>query len=158
MGVVFSLEELQQYSVLTRRFARRWCEGADADDASQEVLLRLIRQQDQPRDTIAWCYVVTRRVCNEMRLRAATRRSAEDRYGRAIAHDVTNELTIDVASILQRLSPRERFLLELVREGIPTSEIAALLGCKTRDIGQLVKRARRKARILFDQKKSERLS
>jgi RNA polymerase sigma factor (sigma-70 family) len=145
----YSSEQLEEYFVLARRFARRWCEQADVDDAAQEVLIRLIRQPVWPRDTIAWCYVVTRRVCNQMRTRAATRRTAEHQYGAPAAIHFSGELWIDVDSVLRLLSPRERLLLELVRDGLPAREIAPLLGCKTQDVGQLVSRARRKARRLL---------
>ena len=129
--------------------ASRWCAfPAEAEDAAQEVLLRFIRQSERPRDEIAWLYVVTRRVCNRMRLRAATRADAEQFYSASPREGMSNELLLDVARVLRRLPPRDRSLLQMVMHGLPAREIADVLGCKTRDVGQLVTRARRKARRL----------
>ena len=131
--------------------AARWCRDSDAQDVAQEVLLRLIRQQQEPRKAEVWIYVVTRRVCHRMRLSMARREQAEESF-----HEVERssplpaDLAIETKKILDRLSARDQLVLALVLHGVPAGEIASRFGCKTRDVGQIVKRARQKARRLRD--------
>lgn len=142
----FSRSQLEHYWILARRMAARWCQEPDAQDVAQEVLLRLLHQDQKPRNEAVWIYVVTRRVCNRMRLSMALRTRAEESF---ITEQQPSALSVDLAievkGILERLPPRDRSLLELVLRGVPASEIALLMGCKTADVGQLVKRARKKA-------------
>jgi RNA polymerase sigma factor (sigma-70 family) len=146
MGHEFSLSQLEHYWILARRMASRWCEEPDAQDVAQEVLMRLIHQDQKPRNEVVWIYVVTRRVCKRMRLSAAHRAHAEESFITAQRPSVlSDDLAIEVKGILGRLPPRDRSLLELVLRGVLAREIALLMGCKTRDVGQLVKRARQKA-------------
>ena len=130
--------------------ASRWCRaGPDAEDAAQEVLLRMIRQREKPANEVAWLYVVTRRVCNRMRLGAEQRSRAEQSYADLLGPaSPSSELAIDLGGILHELPPRDRLVLQLVMDGAKAREIAIVLGCQTRDVGQLVTRARRKARRL----------
>jgi RNA polymerase sigma factor (sigma-70 family) len=150
MGHEISSHQLDRCWRLARKMASRWCRAdSDAEDAAQEVLLRLIRQREKPANEVAWLYVVTRRVCNRMRLGAEHRSHAEQWY----AHmqwpmAASNDLAIEIGGILHELPPRDRRILELVIDGATAREIALSLGCKTRDVGQLVTRARRKARRL----------
>ena len=148
-----STDQLDRCWRLARKMASRWCRAdSDAEDAAQEVLLRLIRQRVQPENEVAWLYVVTRRVCNRMRLGAEQRSRAEQLYadGRC-APSAPSDLAIHVGGILHELPARDRLVLELVMGGVKAREMAPLLGCKTRDVGQLVMRARRKARRLRNQ-------
>lgn len=153
MGFSLSAEELDHYSSLARRFARHWCNPSDAEDAAQDVLLRFIRQHERPRNDVTWFYVVTRRVCHRMQVRVAAQREAEESYGRSLVRLDADNAALDVASVLRALRARDRTILQMVWSGIPAREIAARLGCKTRDVGQLVARARAKARDVRDAKK-----
>jgi len=120
-------------------------------------VLRLLRQHEGPRDPIAWFYVVTRRVCNEMRLRTATRRDAEQAYGTSAGMQVqSGELLLEVKNVLRQLPARDQRLLELVLQGASSREIALLFDCNIRDVGQLVTRARRKARTIRDRRSRKR--
>lgn len=147
----FSTAELDRYWSLARRMAGRWCLApTDADDAAQEVILRLLRQNAKPVHDVAWLYVVTRRVCNRMRLLALRRQDVESSYASTLPGEHHSDLPIDVAKILRGLPARDQVILQLIVEGVRAREIAAILGCKTRDVGQLVSRARRRARRLRD--------
>lgn len=148
-----STDQLDRCWRLARKMAGRWCRAdSDAEDVAQEVLLRLIRQRVTPANDVAWLYVVTRRVCNRMRLGAEQRSRAEQSYADARPrHAAPSHLAVDFGDILHELPPRDRLVLELVIDGVKAREMAPLLGCKTGDVGQLVKRARRKARRLRNQ-------
>jgi len=150
MEYEISSHHLDRWWRLARKMASRWCRAEfDAEDAAQEVLLRLIRQREKPENEVAWLYVVTRRVCNRMRLGAEQRARVEESYAGDRSPAVpASDLAMEVGSILQRLPPRDRLVLELTLCGVTAREIALVLGCKTRDVGQLVLRARRKARQL----------
>jgi RNA polymerase sigma factor (sigma-70 family) len=150
MSNEFSPSQLEHYWILARRMATRWCDEPDAQDVAQEVLLRLIHQTQKPRNDVAWIYVVTRRVCNRMHLAAVRRSSAEECFTATRPGVLSCDLAIEAKGILSRLPPRDRAILDLVIRGVPATEIALLVGCKTRDVGQLVKRARRKALRLRD--------
>jgi RNA polymerase sigma factor (sigma-70 family) len=153
MATDFSSAQLTQYWSLARRMAARWCpRGVDPQDAAQEVLLRLINQPRKPDNEVAWIYVVTRRICHRMHLTAANRESAEQSF--VATNQFTapgSELAADLNRVMGRLPSRDRLILQLVVFGVPAREIAGLMGCKTRDVGQLVTRARRKARLLRGQ-------
>lgn len=152
MGDEFTPQELEIWWSTVRRMAGRWCAGdADAQDAAQEVMMRLFRQRTRPRSHNAWLYVVTRRVCHRMRRAAEHRDRAERAFAAAERRMVTShELSVELDDILRELPPRDRRILEWTIAGVPSREIALLTGCKTRDVGQLVARARRKARRLRD--------
>jgi RNA polymerase sigma factor (sigma-70 family) len=143
-------EHLIQLFAIAKRMALRWCTDADADDVAQEALVRLLRQGSMPANVPAWLYVVTRRIWNRTRLRSLTRLSAESAYEPHFAHSRADpDLFLDVRSVLSRLPARDRRLLLLVLAGVRSADIASELGCKERDIGQMVARARRKARKLL---------
>lgn len=130
--------------------ALRWCRSvADAEDVAQEALIRLIAVKETPANIPAWLFVVTRRLCNRIRLRDLARRSAEAEYDPAVRwSDPAIELRLDVKTILSRLGTRDRRLMLRVIAGEVSSAIATEFGCRVRDVGQMVSRVRRKARLL----------
>jgi RNA polymerase sigma factor (sigma-70 family) len=136
---------------LARRMASRWCDSsADADDVAQEALIQYISQTSPPRNSPAWLYVVIRRLCHRRSLRERTRARAEETY---VFDQRSNpagiELLIDVATVLERMAPRDRSLLLHVMEGALSSEIALEFDCHIHNVGQMVARARRKSRALL---------
>jgi RNA polymerase sigma factor (sigma-70 family) len=134
------------------RMALRWCKSRElAEDVAQDAVVRLLAQQTRPRNEPAWMFVVVRRLCNHERLAAMERRAAEDAFrARDGWTGYALDLQLDVGTVLSHLRPRERRVLLLVVYGFPASGIARRLGCKERDVGQLVARARRKARMLLE--------
>lgn len=130
--------------------ALRWCSPVDADDVAQEVLVRLLRLPARPENPSAWIYIVSRRVWNRMRLRNLTRAEAETLFEPFRARTAGSpDLLLDVDSVLSRLPPRDRRILTMVFEGVKSPDIANELGCHVRDVGQMVARARNKARRLL---------
>jgi DNA-directed RNA polymerase specialized sigma24 family protein len=114
-----------------------------------KIHVRLLGQTAPPDNVVGWLYVVTRRISNRQRLRTLTRRSVESSYRSAVCTRADPDLLLDARSILERLPPRDRRLLLLVVEGMGSTEIAQEFACSVRDIGQMVARARRKARRLL---------
>lgn len=150
-------DHIESLLASARRMARRWCATtADADDIAQEAIIRLWSSPEQPRNAVTWLAVVTRRLCNRLRYRARARMEAEEAYGCGAARDGTRppapEVLLDVERILRRMKERDRRLMLRVIEGRLTGEIASELGCGSRDVGQMVARARGKARKLRDRR------
>jgi len=146
----FSDDSIRQMLLDARRMALRWCRSvADAEDVAQEAVMRLIAVKETPVNIPAWLFVVTRRLCNRIRLRDLARRSAEDEYDPGVRRsDPAIELCLDVETILSRLGTRDRRLMLRVIAGEVSSAIAIEFGCRVRDVGQMVSRVRRKARLL----------
>jgi RNA polymerase sigma factor (sigma-70 family) len=129
------------------RMARRWCGSpADAEDIAQEALILLLRQPRRPANLPAWLFVVTRRLSHRHRMRALARVNAEAVFdGGRVTAAQDHELTIDVRLVIARLGVRDQKLLLALVEGAVSSEIASAFGCRVRDVGQMVSRARKKA-------------
>lgn len=103
-----------------------------------------------PQEPAAWLFVVTRRLAHRRRRRDDSRTLAELGYALdARSWDVRADIEIDAKTILGRLGDRDRRLILLMIEGATSSEIASEMRCQTRDVGQIVSRARRKARSLY---------
>lgn len=110
----------------------------DAQDAAQEVFLRLFRNQgrigavDQAGETKAWLYRVTVNVCNDHYRRRKTiaempvLADPSPDPERALALDERKRLLMDG---LETLAQRERAALVLRDiEGLSTAEVAGILG------------------------------
>jgi RNA polymerase sigma factor (sigma-70 family) len=141
-------QDIAELLVVARRFASRWCRSpADAEDVAQEAVVRLLGQRSFPSNVRAWLFVVIRRLAGRLRVREVTRLRAESfflAHRRCALSDVV--LHVEVARVLTSLSHRDSRLLLRVLEGVRSAEIAREFGCHTRDIGQMVARARLKAR------------
>jgi RNA polymerase sigma factor (sigma-70 family) len=144
-------ERLAALLDLARRMASHWCRGLDeAHDVAQEAILRLLRSGAQPENPAAWLYVVTRRLAHRRHSRDLARVDAELAFAARAQRRPDLDLWIDVGSVVSRLGERDRELLTQVVLGAVSSEIAARFGCHVRDVGQMVSRARRKARRLME--------
>jgi RNA polymerase sigma factor (sigma-70 family) len=147
-----SPEEITQLLTIARNMARRWCGDPEADDIAQEAMIRLWSLRDPPRNAVTWLAVVTRRLCNRLRMRERSRSRAEGVFAveQSSMPSASADFLLDVNRILGRLPERDRRLITSVKEGLYTIEIASLFECDARDVGQMVSRARRKARMLRD--------
>jgi RNA polymerase sigma factor (sigma-70 family) len=149
-------EAIHRLFATARRLAALWGPPGDVDDVAQEAVVRLLRQPVLPGNPGAWLYVVTRRIANRARLRTLARLTAESLYERDVRGTRDPDLFMDIHSILERLPPRDRRLLLLVVEGVGSADIAREFGVQVRDVGQMVSRARRKARKLMDARDGKR--
>lgn len=138
---------------------RRWAllelgDAASADDASQETLVRLlrnVRSLDVERPIEGWLRTVVRNCCRDLRRR-------EGRAGRVTAPEPQVGCDLDRAVDLRRgaqaaidayvaLTPRQREVWDLVdRQGTPSAEVAATLGIADGTVRALLHQARRALR------------
>lgn len=108
----------------------------DAQDAAQEVFLKLyrnLRRIDETRALAPWLYRVTVNECRDLRRRH--REAPLEDAPEPVAHDQTTERIVReeqramVARSLRCLSPKERAAVVLRDiEGLPASEVAKAIG------------------------------
>jgi RNA polymerase sigma-70 factor (ECF subfamily) len=125
--------------------ARLLGNDADAQDAAQEVFLRLHRSLsriDEDRQIGAWLYRVTVNLCNDvLRTRHATTalpelRSREDTH-----------VALEVQAALDRLPERQRAAIVLREiEGLSTAEVAEILGSTKTTVRSSISIAKSKLR------------
>ena len=151
----FSDAELSLLIQTARRQAARWCgSSADAEDIAQEAVLRLLRQARSPDNVVTWLYVVTRRLAHRRSVRERTRTGAEQTFTEThMTAALRVELVLDVGGILSRLKENDARLLTDVAEGKSSIEISVGFGCSIGNVGQMVARAREKARRIRDEHK-----
>lgn len=132
------------------RIALKWSRTpADADDMAQEAALRFAMAKPAPSNPAAWLSVVVRRLSNRNRLRNLARRDAEATFLECYAPPRSDiDLLIELSRVVSRLNARHRRVIRMLVKGAQSAEIAAAFGCKVRDVGQMVARARRGARRL----------
>lgn len=126
---------------------------ADAEDAAQEVFLRLHRNLRRVEgDARPWLYRVTVNVCRDLyraRLAAVSLEDAPEPWVEAAAEDV---LARDlVRQGLHRLSESERVAVVLREiEGRDTAEVAQVLGCSEATVRSHVSNGRAKLKAYVE--------
>ena len=130
---------------------------ADAQDAAQEVFLRLHRSRSSLREDVGgWLYRVTVNVCSDLGRRRRVRAVVPLRHHvasaegspEAIASEKAQRARIDEA--LMRLGERERAALVLRElEGLSTAEVAEALGSAEATVRVQISKARVKLRELL---------
>lgn len=141
---------MRRYERLVLATALRLLDNpADAQDASQEVFLKLYRGLSQitSANIAGWLYRVTVNVCHDMRRRAAT--ASEDAL--AVANDDPQRDLLEaerrdlVLRSLRRLSGRERQAVVLRDlEGLSTAEVARAMGTAEATVRSHIAQARLK--------------
>jgi RNA polymerase sigma-70 factor, ECF subfamily len=133
---------------------------SDAEDVTQEALLRLMRQADRIDAPAAWMTTVVTRLSINVLKSARVRRESyvgpwlpeplvEDPTPGPAAHaELADSLSLALLVLLQRLSPVERAAY-LLREvfGYEYAEIAGILGQTEVNSRQLVTRARKRLEV-----------
>jgi RNA polymerase sigma factor (sigma-70 family) len=142
------------------RIALKWSRTpADADDMAQEAMLRYAMATPKPSNPPAWLTVVVRRLSNRNRLRNLARRDAEATFLESYTPPRADiELQIELSRVVSRLTARHRRVIRMLVIGAQSADIAAAFGCKIRDVGQMVARARRGARRLRNDHHPKRTS
>jgi RNA polymerase sigma-70 factor (ECF subfamily) len=160
---IMALHERQVYMTALRLLGRR----EDAQDAAQEVFLclhRHIGRLDGTRELSPWLYRVTVNVCRD--LARERRRHAGDAPPDSIAaaaRDPLGEAGLAerrrlVGLALGTLPDKERAALVLRDiEGLPTREVARILGSAEVTVRSQISSARRKMRTVIGKILGERL-
>ena len=141
--------EFSKLIAIAYRMALRWCRSpSDAEDISQEAMIRYLATTPVPTNPVAWLHVVVRRLSNRSRLRNLARQDAEAQFIATSLHRGRSEMEmlLELHSVLSRLGERHRRVISLLVDGAQSREIAEAFGVKVRDVGQLVSRARKVAR------------
>jgi RNA polymerase sigma-70 factor (ECF subfamily) len=140
----------------------------DAKDAAQQVFMRLHRslhQLDENRHFSSWLYRITVNVCRDM-LRMRARRSTlslEEAGEPAAAGSVDDTMQRAdqmrmIYAALATLPERERAAIVLRDiEGIPTSEVARILGSSEVTVRSQISNGRVKIRKFIDRHQRRRL-
>lgn len=149
----------------TAPVVRRWAlvqtgDATEADDLTQEVLIRMIRNLDalpEPPRFAGWLYTVTRNAATD-RFRARSRQrtavDSEDILEAAVS-DISNpasdaerdELGDVLRSAFDELPRRQREVFDLVElQGIPATEAADILGIRATSVRGNLFKARRNLR------------
>ncbi len=125
---------------------------ADAQDASQEVFLRLYRNLGKVESSgafPAWLYRVTVNVCHDLRRKRPAAAPLEDAALAPTAAADPQQATVDAERrhaldlSLRRLSEKERAALVLRDlEGLSTEEVARVLGSSQATVRSQISKAR----------------
>jgi RNA polymerase sigma factor (sigma-70 family) len=113
-------------------YARQWC--AEPEDVVQEAFLKLVRQRQPPKDTVAWLYRVVRNGALDAAKMARRRQQRESAAARPVRWFVEPEvdgLDAEMAvAALQRLVPEQREVI-VARHwgGLSYDQIAEVVGC-----------------------------
>ena len=137
----------------------------DAEDASQEVFLRLYRNlaRIDAGNLAAWLYRVTVNVCHDARRRRANTLPVEDAPEPAAAGDPQQfageaERRALLLRSLRTLSEKERAAVVLRDlEGLATAEVARVLGSSVSTVRSQVSKARLKMRGFVERNSRRRL-
>ncbi len=160
---IMTLHERQVYMTALRLLGRR----EDAQDAAQEVFFRLHRHLDRldgTRELSPWLYRVTVNVCRD--LARERRRHTGPPPGDSIAaagRGPDSEARLAerrrlVGRALGELPEKERAALVLRDiEGLPTREVARILGSAEVTVRSQISSARRKMRSIIGKILGERL-
>jgi RNA polymerase sigma-70 factor (ECF subfamily) len=142
-GELGELYERYGYYV-QQRCMKLLAHAADAEDATQEVFMRVQRYQASIRQpvTLAWLYTIATRCCfdrMDKRAREPALDSDElrllDRRAEGVPQDAENRAVI--AGVLQRLDAKARRIAILHHvEGFSQDEVAAATGCSRKTVGK----------------------
>lgn len=106
--------------------------SALADDAVQEAFLRVIRRRDQyvaSYSFAGWFYAILRHICIDILRKTERDQQLLEKLNQAYDARLSHPTLSDHASLLNRLPPREKAVLELrVVHCQPFKEIGAALG------------------------------
>ena len=138
----------------------------DAQDAAQEVFLRLyrhLRRVDPKRPLLPWLYRITVNVCHDMRRKRRWDTMLPEEPGTAtVAIDPTGEITrVEqkrvIAEALKTLTEKERAAIILRDiEGLSTAEVASTLGSSETTIRSQISTGRVKIRKFVDRMEKRR--
>jgi DNA-directed RNA polymerase specialized sigma24 family protein len=139
--------DIPKLIAIAYRMALRWSRSpADAEDISQEAMIRFVAATPVPENPVAWLHVVVRRLSNRSRLRNLARRDAEAEFiASSLPGGSDIETLLELRLVMSRMGDRHQRVISLLVGGAQSHEIAEAFGVKVRDVGQMVSRARKVA-------------
>ncbi len=161
-------DEFAEFERVMRRYERQVLATSlrllgnleDAQDASQEVFVRLyqnLRKLDEPGDCAGWLYRVTVNVCRDLRRKRPESGAAT---GNAVMVDPSpgaleqlehSERKRALAQVLPLLPEKERAAVVLRDlEGLPTREVARILGSSEATVRSQVSQGRLRIRVAME--------
>ena len=133
------------------RFARaHGVPAADAEDIAQDALLSVLTQADAGGEIErleSYLFVTVGRMWH--RRKQAARRAAAELIAIPGFDVPQHDLHLDLVGVVERQPARSQALLRMAIDGYSHAEIAVALGCQTRDVGSMLKRAQRRAVQLY---------
>jgi len=139
------------------RYLRRRTEHDVAEDLTTEVFVVAWRRRpDLTTDALPWLYGVARHVLANHRRgdgRAAALTEKAGRHALAVEDDHADRVGVraDVAAALRQLPPTDREVLLLVAwEGLTSTEVARVLGCRASAARVRLHRARKRLRAVLE--------
>ena len=131
----------------------------DAQDAAQEVFLRLfrhLRRFDAARPIEPWLYRVTVNVCRDLQRKRPPEAELDETAAQP-EEDAADDRRRLLHESLRRLGAKERACLVLREiEGLETREVAAILGCSEATVRSQVSTARTKITAYIERRITRR--
>ena len=142
-------------------YARQWCHAPD--DALQEALIDLVRQQPAPETPVAWLYkTVRRRAMNlsraDMRRARHHRQASAEREPWFQPSSDSSDEPLDIEALLTQLSSQEReIVVARIWGALSLQQVAELVGSSTSAVHRRYQQALRKlGREIESQQVSQR--
>lgn len=133
------------------RFARaHGVPAVEAEDIAQDALLSVLTQADaggEIEKVESYLFVTIGRLWN--RRRQAARRAAAEPTAPPGFDLPQHDLHLDLVGVIERQPVRSQALLRMAVDGYSHAEMAVALGCQTRDVGSMLKRAQQRAVQLY---------
>ena len=150
----FIIEQFRRYGPSVYRRARHLLGSAeDAEDVMQDVFLSLaasLGKFDRSGPILNWLYRVTTNRCLDVIRRRRARCNFTFRYRPQMKEQWVPENAIVLQHVLQRCRPEEQqALIYAYCDGLSHDEIARILGVSPRTVGNLLRRAQKRAKKMF---------
>lgn len=158
-GVSLDVAELyRRYAPMVRRRIRRFVAEADADEVLHEVFLRVVERFDSFRGSASpatWLYALTTNYCLNRLRNETRRRQLWTEFGPSTTSTGTPEADAETRLFLRELSDSIDAELALIGvyyfvDGMSHAEIARIMGCSRRTVGNRMAQLQARLRIVAD--------
>ena len=149
--MTFETTYREQYAAVYRFCCRMTGSTEEGRDLTQETFMRLytaVRRNEIPDQPVAWLFRVAGNLCisslRQNRRRAVLLEQNQERLQPSsgpLGKYENDETVRRVRQAMDRLSPRERLLVNLYQERRSYSEMAEIVGVRKSSVGTLLSRA-----------------